>query len=455
MKFVKTMDTSDLIKASPYTRLFWTEYQLDSKRNDYNIALHHTIAGNLNLKKLSLSLNHLINNIILFDRHLVCIDDILYWKKNLTIAHLEIFDDISSEKAFIEKPFNLKIGPLYRFGIFKLSNDKYNFIIVLHHALIDASSYNVLLSLISRLYNSQQTPLINTSKQIEKIKKFNNFLEQKLELANKKRVNSFWHKMLRDSQAKNNISYLKIDQEGTGFYSFSINKSQLDLSILQELNTTLFTLLASIFGFMMSKYCDSQTIIIACPSNIKNIQNLIFGSQTNILLLPIKMKKDSTLKTLLDESNAFMNHCNDEYGYLPIAQILANSSISELNIILTEGGIKNTKLSFEGCNISINKEHTGHTLGSELMLEYYEDMDSINFNIKYNKSLFHSDYIRQISHGFCHLLQKMTHTDNIDKKLSTICLLDKPQYNKIVYAWNQTAKNMMKMRRYSPYLKNR
>ena len=73
--------SEDLIKASPYTKLFWNEYQLDPNRNDYNIVFDQTIHGNLDVEKLTKSLYCVINDLILFNSHLVSIDNILYWEK--------------------------------------------------------------------------------------------------------------------------------------------------------------------------------------------------------------------------------------------------------------------------------------------------------------------------------------------------------------------------------------
>lgn len=71
----------NLILASPYTKLFWTEYQINSASIDFNIVFNQSIYGELDLARLSKALYNLVNDFTLLNSHLVNIDGILYWKK--------------------------------------------------------------------------------------------------------------------------------------------------------------------------------------------------------------------------------------------------------------------------------------------------------------------------------------------------------------------------------------
>jgi amino acid adenylation domain-containing protein/thioester reductase-like protein len=438
------MSDYGLIKASPYTRFFWTEYQLNSRRNDYNIVFDQRISGNLDIKKLSESLEMVVIYLPLFDSHLISINDILYWEKNLATSKLEFFENTNDEKEFAEKSFNLKTGPLYRFGIFKISENKYNFIIVLHHAIIDSSSFDKFLYLISIFYSSKEDVSIFSSK----ISEFNNSLIDQLKLINESDANNFWREKLINAENKNNIPYIKSDNIGVGEYYFSINKDDLNLSVIEKLESTLFLFLSSIFGFMMSRYCRSDNVILAHLLNFEKAETLLLGGGTNIFLLPINIKENLTFSMLLGENDFSIKNGILEktinHDYFPTNKILSSSNISELNIFFTERNLKNKKLSFEGCCLDINKRYNIDILGSELMVEYEDDCHFLNFNFKYKKSLFDKDYIKQISDEFCHLLQFLGDAKNSDKKLSEICLLTENEYKKVVYDWNDTVKKYPK-----------
>ena len=58
-------------RSSPYTKLFWDEYQLNPLRNDYNIIFDQHIVGYLNIEKLKSALFSLIENHILLNSHLI------------------------------------------------------------------------------------------------------------------------------------------------------------------------------------------------------------------------------------------------------------------------------------------------------------------------------------------------------------------------------------------------
>ena len=110
--------------SSPYTQLFWNEYQINPDRCDYNIVFDNTISGLLDINKLSSCLSRMVNDYVLLNSHLCFDQGHLYWKKNDVIIPLTCIDNHPKTIAeFISKTFHLEKGPLYRFGIVLLDKD--------------------------------------------------------------------------------------------------------------------------------------------------------------------------------------------------------------------------------------------------------------------------------------------------------------------------------------------
>ena len=432
-----------LVEAPPYTRLFWVEYLLNPQRNDYNVVFDHTIRGKLDIEKLSAALSRFVNDFVLTNSHLAEIDGVLYWEKNAGISKLDVFENTKDQKAFVEKAFDLEKGPLYRFGLFKRAKDRYDFIIVLHQALIDDSSIDAFLSLVSNYYNSGEQAPVSITEQIEKIAALRQDLDRKLDVVRAHKATDFWKKALADLPPENTIPYLKSDATGIHTYSFSLPKNSLDLSIIQKLETTLFSFLSGMFGFMMSRYCSADALSIACPLSLKEHSDFLSGGQMNIFLLPITITKNTTVASLISASEAYMKSDvldgTNHYSDLPIHEILSDSALSTWNISFAQRSLKNTPLSFHDCEVSMNNRYHPDIKGAELLLEYDEGDEDLAFRIQYDSALFSEAYIAQIANEYCHLLAYAVDVKNSDKKVSEISLLTPSEYQQIAIDRNNTA----------------
>jgi len=430
--------------ASPYTKIFWNEYQIDKNRIDYNIVIDQVISGDLDIKKLSLSLQNIVNNFILLNSHLSEIDNILYWKKNKDTSELCIFEDTENQAQFVVKAFNLEDGPLYRFGLFKIQETKYNLVIILHHAIIDGSSGDEFFSLVSKYYNSIEMQKECEIKQIEAIQNVNKKLNDKLDYIRNNNAKHFWQKALNGFHSKNNIPYFKSDNSSMGEYNFRISKNILDFKIIKHFKTTTFTFLLSTFGFLISKYCNSDSAYIAYPVSIKEATRFMFGGQVNTIVLPIKIKSNSTLRTLIESSNSHIKSYKldsvHRHSYLPINEIISNSDISDLNISFAQTNLNDTKFIFNKCNVEINRRYNKDIAGSDLILEYGEDKQFFNFRIKYNQAILNQSIIKQIANEFSFLLESFLDIEKVERKLLDISLLTKNEYQQIIIDWNKNYK---------------
>lgn len=431
----------ELLEASLYTHFFWNEYQLNPKRNDYNLIYDFNIFGSLDVKKLELSLFNIIKSVVLLNCHLINIEGSIYWEKNESIEKLRIFQSLNPKQKFIEDSFNLKEGPLYRFGLFKIGNNKYHLTIVFHRVLIDDAFSSELLQLISDFYNSVNKKVIeiDEARQIKIIKHFNNVVKHKVTHLDLEKANHFWSESLKNACIKNDISYLKTQNQGIGIHVFKIKKQDIEWSFIQSINVSIHNFLLAAFTYIMSVYCKSNPVTIADVHNVSGPEGVNVGSQPFLIPFSFHIKKTTTFKCLINEVNAFMNQCLEgQYGNYFIDQILRNSKISELNLLFAEVNASNDKLNFKDCAVHLNNDFKIDILGAELMLEYSQHLDEIKFSLKYNKSLFHEDYITQISNQFCHLLKYFGNIKNADREFSSMHILTSPQYEKLIYSWNQT-----------------
>ena len=434
------------IIASPYTRLFWNEYLLDPTRHDYNIVFDQTITGPLDIERLSRALTQLVSDHLLINSHLIEINEHLYWQTNESIEPLQVFEDTQSENDFVKQPFQLDEGPLYRFGLFKHPNqaNTYDLIIVLHHALIDGTKHNAFIHLVSNYYKQYKLESNNNlQQQAQQIEQLNHQLEQNVEIVRQyHRSNPFWTQALADMPAQNELPYSKPGQSDSSEFDEldrSVEADLIDEALINELNTTQFTLLNSLWGVLIARYCNAHHASIAYPIALKQADQLIHGAQINTIILPISFDGQTSLQDLIAQSNAHIKGYKivDHYRYshLPTSDIITQSPINKLNVTIARTSFKNTPFKLGDCQTSINNRYIN--INADISLTYDpNDDDLIHFKIKYKSHLFSKQFIDNLFQHYKQLLTNAIYYP--DTPLCQLSLLTPEQYQQIIYDWNQT-----------------
>lgn len=193
------------IKLTPYAKTFHTEWLLKPDSYQYNmLSADQILYGQLDVARLREALKRYVAEHVLLNSHIQAINGELYWVKNSAIDELECVDNPTSEAellAYVQKPFDLYNGPLYRFKLVRLSNGAHRFIIVLHHLVMDSISINAgLFDAISNYYNDPSYSAEHSAAvQIELLTS----LEQKLSVnleQHGETYKSFWQQQLADAE---------------------------------------------------------------------------------------------------------------------------------------------------------------------------------------------------------------------------------------------------------------
>jgi amino acid adenylation domain-containing protein/non-ribosomal peptide synthase protein (TIGR01720 family) len=434
-----------LIKTSPYTKLFWVEYQLDPSRNDYNIVFDQTISGNLDIDRLKKALNHLVKDHLLLNSHLVADNEgELYWQENNSVNDLQLFDRGQNQKAFIEEPFDLENGSLYRFGLFELGENKYDVIMVLHHAVIDGNSVLEFIDLVSRYYNgyNETINLIDQKTQLANLNQ--SLLERVKYLKQYNNQSNFWEKSLAGMPAQNEFPKTKNftkEKQSFGEFRFTIPKYKLGTDTAKKHRTTWFNIFSSIWALLIGRYSNSDSVYLTYPVGIGEASKFIYGGQINTAIFPVRYNSKTTFAELIKQSNEFVKSFKVNglrYSHLPLTDILSNSDISKVDIGIAQTYLKdqNFKFSFNGCRSKMNYRYNNDIFGSELLLEYEENQDSFNFRLRYQESKYTPSFINQLEGYFRSLL--LYGLQNPEKPLCDYCFLTDREYTKIIYKWNET-----------------
>ena len=411
-----------MIKTSPYTEVFYNEYQINPGRSDYNITFGQLITRQLDVDRLRNALARLVEEHIILNSHLCQQGEELYWTKNTEIFPLQCFDFTGHQAEFVKEPFDLQLGPLYRFGLFSIDENRYELILVLHHALIDGRKYDQFLGLVGNYYNDEDFTTGSLDEQFKEIVSTNSDLHNKLAFLQENNAESFWQQILNDIPAKNTLPFISAEPtHSVGAGDIAEIRFEIDLKRFPRLLCrpySLFNVLLLNWGVVIARYSGSKQAQISYPIAIKEGYKFEFGAQINTLVLLISFAENETFHDLHQNLKVLLQKCqldkDHKYTYLPTASIVSALEIKQLNAAFSQTHLKNTKLEFIGCEASTNNQYNIDIGGAEILFSYQNiGEDKISCAILYNASQLLRTTIDDIHKSFLHLLLEFECQDDI------------------------------------------
>ena len=427
-----------MILASPYTQIFWNEYQINQHRSDYHIVFDNVI-GKLDIDRLALSLHQLIEHYILLNSHLVFNQGRLFWQQNNTIVPLiELNNEQKVIEKFIDQPFFLDKGPLYRFGIVSLDHNQYRFIAIFHHALIDGTHIDRFITLVTHGYNNSSVPKANVEDQISILNAIHQKQHDYVAALNQAGSREIWRDYLAGGVLNNVLPYIKSNRNHMVIKAFTMPVADIHQRS-EALSISDFNALLLSWGVLISKYCASELSYINYPVKIKTDEDICFGAGINVNIAKIFYEKSDTFKDIVSKHQqmlAILTDNKNKHSYLPIADIVKSSSIQHLNVGFANTNLRKLPFDFKDCQSRSLTQHYVDMAGCDILLEYQQINSAYCFRLKYNGALFSDQQIKAMTIHYQTLVSEFLQYPN--KPVSQVSLLDTAEYNKVVHRWNQT-----------------
>ncbi|OTA20325.1 peptide synthase [Xenorhabdus beddingii] len=416
----------DNILASPFTHLFWNEWTLDPDSFKYNMVIDQTIHGDLDKDRLGRSLRELINQYPLLKSRLDEENGELYWKPCPDLENpLIIFDNEEKLRQFALSPFDLKQGPLIRFGLFPQAEKQFQLVIVLHHIAVDGESTEEFYHAISDLYNQQ--PLRHSPLTLEQIAEKFAQSRRKVAILEEHHPEQFWKTCLDGMNASNSLPYLfapalpaqtlpsqtspaqiKDEQELTGEYRFSLSLKEWQRLKHSLRHTTPFLIFKTLWAALIAQYSPDKKAHISYPLALTGSESLSVGAQINTAIFPLQLDDSASFASLYQHTLSYTSSLKAAPGLRfsswPIFQVLRATPVCQLNVALSQAHLKDICLQLEGCEVSYNHRFNNDLANSELVLEYQQQDDQWSFRIRYLLDRFHPTQIAVLGEQFQQLL---------------------------------------------------
>ncbi|APJ04727.1 non-ribosomal peptide synthetase [Silvanigrella aquatica] len=451
-----------------YQLTFYYEWKLNPSRIDYHMVLDQEIEGNLDIPRLNKSLNKLISQYFILNSCVEEIDGAYYWKENEYIQELEYFDSdniLESIKNFIAKPFDLEKEPLYRYAIFKLDVDKYRFIYINQHILVDGLSAIQGYSEISNFYNDENYYCkVSLDDQKNNIINLSNYLKTEYE-KNKDKCIQFWKRQIADLEGVN-IEFLystsdkfkneleSIDKIQSCFgiegIEFSLEKDTYEkfCKIKNAFPISPYLFSKIIYAITIFKYTEQKNFCISYPIAIKEGITLEYGANVNTNIFPFKLNDDLNVMDIFSSAKSFIQSLKDgdiKYGYFPLYDYISKNNIDLINLTFSSTSLQNILLNLNGliCKKAFN---SNISMINDFIFEFESTDIGINFRTMYKNNIISKSLLE----NFCKVYQYVYSqiTDDIIgyingknlKKISEYSLVSIDDFNVIMDKFNNNKK---------------
>ncbi|MCF6309164.1 MAG: amino acid adenylation domain-containing protein [Sulfurimonas sp.] len=443
------------MQISIYQERFLLEWLLNPKSSKYNVSLSYKLDNSVNLKYLEKACKYALddeNFYISFNK-----ENKPYradYSLNDFITYIEYDEDNIKEYLIelINKPFDIYNGPLYKYYIITTNSNIY-LLSVAYHILADAITANTLNRRLENFYNH----LCDKNTHIDLTKEsFCEAVEIEHSLITKEKKESakeYWLEFLNNyplnvdfpistytnTTSKSEVLYLELQGDEYINLKKAVRKSR----------TTLFQYITAVYSLVISKITNQEEIILSYPINLRPKTHAnVTGSFVNNVLLKANVTNDISFNDLIVSLNKQRKSSKEHlwYSLNDIVENLREERTKDIgdnffNISIGEAVFSGSTINLSGVHaegmmdVSWSKESDALL---SLQFDATSDKDRVIFQLEYQCEKVDPLLMKKFLNHFENTLNDVASTPEIH--ISDITLLDKEEYQQLVYTNNQTDK---------------
>ncbi len=402
--------------------------QLNLDSTSYNISDVINLGYDANINYVQKNLKKLINRHEIFRTRFKMINDepaqIVDKDLVINIDQVKILENElhKVKKEFIQ-PFNLEGEPLIRIKLIE-TEKKQNFLLIdMHHIICDGGTYDLLKSEFNQLMKNENLAKLSLQ--------YKDYSEWQV---NSKRVKefqkssyNFWNNKF-DNEF--NISELVKDyvsafdeNSGRSFVSILDKKTKTQLqNIAIKYETTLFTILYSVFNIILSYFTGSAEIISNIISSGRDNGQLenVAGHFINALISKINVSNLDSFEDFIRTVHSNLLETLKHQNY-PVESIFEEKNLQYPDLPFAFNMIHNSQTTMNvGNNRTYGNENESIKFQVELFVTEYEDCLEINW--VYASSIYKSSTIENMGKAFSDLLNFLAFSNEEQK--NSIKILD-------------------------------
>ncbi|MFS0553781.1 non-ribosomal peptide synthase/polyketide synthase [Brevibacillus sp. 179-C9.3 HS] len=353
-------------------------------------------------------------------------------------------DQIEQRIQELVQPFDLKVAPLFRVHLIKLSAERHLFFMDMHHIISDGVSLAVIAKEFASLYEEKQLPDLRIQ--------YKDFAVWQTRLTQSDRFQKQEDYWTNAFAGEIPLLNLPTDFPRPTVQSFEGDTVEIGTGnhLLAELRqlaantgSTLFMLLLAAYNVLLSKYAGQEEIVVGTPIAGRSHADVepIVGMFVNTLALKNVAAGNLTFREFLDHVkqsslNAFQHQDYPFEHLVDKLQVRRDLSRNPLfDTMFSLGLAESSEAEVAGLKVSPYPVD-GNIAKFDLSLDAMEQQDELLVQFSYCTKLFAKETIERLAAHFVNLLQ--TIITNPDSKLAEISVLSKGEMDQMLHDFNAT-----------------
>ncbi|MES2936878.1 MAG: amino acid adenylation domain-containing protein [Pseudomonadota bacterium] len=360
-------------------------------------------------------------------------------------------------RAFVQRPFDLARGPLFRALLLRLASQEHVAVIAMHHIVSDGWSSGVLVQELGALYTAyakgEPSPLPELPLQYADYALWQRGWLQGDAL---RRQVDYWKERLASAPAALDLPLDHPRPPVQAFrganHEFVLPKPLVDKlqALAQAEGATLFMVLLAAFQSLLSRWSGQDDVVVGTPvaGRTHRATEGLIGFFINMLALRTDLAGDPTFRTLLGRVK---NTALDAFAHqhLPFEKLVEElrpvRDRSRPPVFQVQFALQNYRdegLALPGLQLARLPRDATASQSSKLDLSLFlmdQGAAGLAGVIEYASDLFDAGTMERLARHYGRLLEAVA--VDPDRALSTVPLLDEAERRRIVVEWNDTARD--------------
>ena len=352
-------------------------------------------------------------------------------------------DELVHDAMLVE--FDLEKAPLYCLTLLQQNNGKQILVVCMHHIIADGISVDIFIKKLFKYYHSLYNGQYFKIKRNNGYSKFLNNERKKLDKGLYNKQKEYWKEKLLDASALNLVEDYKSSSVSNGVgkeQRFVINndlyKKLEEISYEQEIST--FMLFLSAFSVVMSKYANSDDVVVASSFSYRPELEMDSSIGCYIYTLPLRfdIKNEYSFSDILKQASANVFGAYKNIGYpnnliandSSLIQTMGAPSIFDITFIYDNYEIQNDEIK------SIYESNVVTFPGNMMVImQKIENETCVKF--QYKPEMFSDETIEFMGNRFIKLLELIV--SDISCNIGSLDLFIKGEKDKILNDINNTS----------------
>jgi tyrocidine synthetase-3 len=347
-------------------------------------------------------------------------------------------------KQFI-KPFDLKLPPLMRAGLVKLTEKKHLLMIDIHHITMDFIALTIFMEDLGRLYKEET--LIPQRYHYKEYSEKQNRIKETEKI---KKQREYWLEQFAGEEIPSVDLPLDHGRPMVQSFAGGLVEGVLDSEEVRALNklraredVLLSTLSLALFNVLLAKICSQEDIVVGIPHTDFSdcLRYRIIGVFVNSLPLRNRPEPGKHFSDFLKEVKVskILALENADYQYDDLVEQLAISNDFSRNPLFSTMFLYQdpVPLAVEVPDLRIyphNYNH--HSAKLDLTLHVIEEEDRLRLRFEYCTKLFKEETIYRFKEYFKNIVTAVIKNPRI--KIADIDVYSTPEKNRLLYEFNET-----------------